>query len=354
MHHGGELNGVGGELPAVERNVAREAARWLLRLSSGRATDADVHACDQWRASKAEHEHAWQRAQRVNERFGLIPSALGMATLNRPELSSRRAALKTLVALVVAGPVGWAAWRADPMNWTADYRSGAGERRDVVLADGSTLQLNTASAVDVTFDATTRLLRLRAGEIAVHVVADVVGNSVANSVADAGAYPGANSVAAPLAQPRPFVVRTRLGDIEAPPSRFCVRQDGVQCQVSVQEGRVRVSRGGQVLNLAAGQQGSLSDAGLSAPSPADPHAGDWMRGVLHASQLRLDAFAVELGRYRPGVLRCDPEVAHLRISGAFQLNDTDAVLAALPATLPVQVRYRTPYWVTIGPRASSA
>ena len=348
MHHGGELNGVGGELPAVERNVAREAARWLLRLSSGRATDADVHACDQWRASKAEHEHAWQRAQRVNERFGLIPSALGMATLNRPELSSRRAALKTLVALVVAGPVGWAAWRADPMNWTADYRSGAGERRNVVLADGSTLQLNTASAVDVVFDATTRLLRLRAGEIAVHVVADSVANPVRNSAASSAA----DSVAAPFA-PRPFVVRTRLGDIEAPPSRFCVRQDGLQCQVSVQEGRVRVSRAGQILNLAAGQQGSLSDAGLSDPSPADPHAGDWMRGVLHASQLRLDAFAVELGRYRPGVLRCDPEVAHLRISGAFQLNDTDAVLAALPATLPVQVRYRTPYWVTIGPRASS-
>lgn len=354
MHHGGELNGAGGELPAVERNVAREAARWLLRLSSGRATDADVHACDQWRASKAEHEHAWQRAQRVNERFGLIPSALGMATLNRPELSSRRAALKTLVALVVAGPVGWAAWRADPMNWTADYRSGAGERRNVVLADGSTLQLNTASAVDVVFDATTRLLRLRAGEIAVHVVADVAGNARANSVADSsGENPVSGSVAAPFA-PRPFVVRTRLGDIEAPPSLFCVRQDGVQCQVSVQEGRVRLSRGGQVLNLAEGQQGSLSEAGVSDPSPADPHAGDWMRGVLHASQLRLDAFAVELGRYRPGVLRCDPEVAHLRISGAFQLNDTDAVLAALPATLPVQVRYRTPYWVTIGPRASSA
>lgn len=366
MHHGGELNGVGGELPAVERNVAREAARWLLRLSSGRATEADVHACDLWRASRAEHEHAWQRAQRVNERFGLIPSALGMATLNRPELSSRRAALKTLVALMVAGPVGWAAWRADPFNWTADYRSGAGERRNVVLADGSTLQLNTASAVDVAFDASTRLLRLRVGEIAVHVLADgaadarmgsvtnAVSHAVTGAPSNAPSDAGSTSVAAPFAPPRPFIVRTRLGDIEAPPSRFCVREDGVQCQVSVQEGRVRVSQGGRVVNVLAGQQGSLSDAGVSGPSPADPHANDWMRGVLHASQMRLDAFAVELGRYRPGVLRCDPEVAHLRISGAFQLNDTDAVLAALPATLPVQVRYRTPYWVTIGPRASMA
>ena len=56
--------------------------------------------------------------------------------------------------------------------------------------------------------------------------------------------------------------------------------------------------------------------------------------------MRLDAFAAELGRYRPGLLRCDPAVAPLRVSGAFQLHDTDAVLAALPATLPVSVRYR--------------
>ncbi|WP_246288392.1 FecR domain-containing protein [Achromobacter pestifer] len=322
-----------GELPPVARNVAREAARWLLRLSSGRATDADVHACDQWRASKAEHEYAWQRAQRVNERFGLIPSALGMATLNRPQLQQRRAALKALVALMVAGPLGWAAWRADPLDWTADYRSGAGERRDVTLADGSSLHLNTASAVDIAFDATTRLVRLRSGEIAVHAVADALPHS------------------------RPFVIRTRLGDIEAMPSRFCVRQDGTQCQISVQEGQVRVSSGahpGRMLSLVAGEQGRLTDDGVSEPSPADPHASDWTRGVLYANQLRLDAFASELGRYRRGILRCDPDIAHLRLSGAFQLNDTDAVLAALPATLPVEVRYRSPYWVTIGPRQAAA
>ncbi len=335
MHHGVDLNAAAEaapELAAVERSVAREAARWLLRLSSGRATDADQQACERWRASKAEHEHAWQRAQRVNERFGLIPPALGMATLNRPELKSRRAALKALVALVVAGPAGWAAWRADPLDWTADYRSAPGEQRQVALADGSTLLLNTASAVDVMFSSTARMLRLRAGEIAVHAVADT----------------------AP--QPRPFVVRTSLGDIEAQASRFCVRQEGGLCRVSVQEGRVRVSsvaRSGGAIDLAAGQQGSLTDEGASPPSPADPHAGDWQRGVLYASGMRLDAFAQELGRYRSGILRCDPAAAHLRISGAFQLRDTDAVLAALPSTLPVQVRYRTPYWVTITPRSAA-
>lgn len=86
MHHGGGLNALhetAGELPAVPRRVARQAARWLLRLSSPRATQADWLACCRWRASRAEHEHAWQRAQRVYARFGLIPPAVGMATLGR-------------------------------------------------------------------------------------------------------------------------------------------------------------------------------------------------------------------------------------------------------------------------------
>lgn len=333
MHHGGDVSapwGAAGELPAVDRKVAREAARWLLRLSSERATDADVHACQQWRASKAEHEHAWQRAQRVNQRFGLIPASLGMAALNRPESAGRRAAVKTLAALIVAGPVGWAAWRASPFEWTADYRSATGEQRRVALSDGSSMRLNTASAVDVLYDADQRLVRLRAGEIAVH------------AVAEGGAHP------------RPFVVRTRQGDVQAQAARFCVREDGSACRVSVQEGAVTLRRGDASLALAAGEQAWLRGDEAPRIEPADPHAADWTRGVLHASAWRLDAFAAELGRYRPGVLRCDPEVAGLRISGAFQLQDTDAVLAALPSTLPVQVRYRSAYWVTIMPRAGQA
>lgn len=320
-----------GELPEVERSVARQAARWMMLLGSGRASPSDLLACEQWRSSKAEHEHAWQRAQRVSQRFGLVPATLGMAALNRPASPRRRAVLKTLALASATGPLAWAAWRADPLDWTADYRSAAGELREVALSDGSHLYLNTASAVDVAFSAASRLLRLRAGEIALHV-RDESG-----------------------AQARPFVVRTRYGDIEARAGRYCVRQEDGFCRVSVQEGALRVAaRAGRYLPLAAGAELRLDDQGPSDAAPADPHAADWMRNVLHAREMRLDAFAAELGRYRPGLLRCDPAVAPLRVSGAFQLHDTDAVLAALPATLPVSVRYRTSYWVTIGPRIAAA
>ena len=65
--------------------------------------------------------------------------------------------LKTLALASATSPLAWAAWRADPLDWTADYRSAAGELREVALSDGSRLYLNTASAVDVAFSAASRL-----------------------------------------------------------------------------------------------------------------------------------------------------------------------------------------------------
>ena len=65
-------------------------------------------------------------ARSVSQRFGLVPATLGMAALNRPASPRRRAVLKTLALASATSPLAWAAWRADPLDWTADYRSAAG------------------------------------------------------------------------------------------------------------------------------------------------------------------------------------------------------------------------------------
>jgi transmembrane sensor len=62
----------------------------------------------------------------------------------------------------------------------------------------------------------------------------------------------------------------------------------------------------------------------------------------------LAEFVAELGRYRPGLLRCAPEVASLKVSGTFQLADTEQVLQLLTRSLPVRVDYRTRFWVNVG------
>jgi transmembrane sensor len=69
--------------------------------------------------------------------------------------------------------------------------------------------------------------------------------------------------------------------------------------------------------------------------------------MLVAIDWRLGDFITELARYRPGHLSCAPEVAELRVSGAFTVDDSDAVLANLTASLPVRVRSFSRYWVRV-------
>jgi transmembrane sensor len=62
----------------------------------------------------------------------------------------------------------------------------------------------------------------------------------------------------------------------------------------------------------------------------------------------LSEFTAELSRYRPGLLRCAPEVADLKVSGTYQLADTEQILQLLARSLPLRIDYRTRYWVSIG------
>lgn len=310
---------------ALSEAVALQAAQWFFLLQGGDASERDRRRWQQWLQADPSHEQAWQRAQRVGQKFAIVPSELAGPVLGRRNAGARRHAVKALALLLMATPAGWLAWRQTPArDWLADVRTARGERRSLVLADGSRLHLDTASAVDIHFGEDLRLLHLRAGAIHVQTAAD------------------------PRPHGRPFIVRTAQGRMQALGTRFAVRQDDGLTRVAVSKGAVRLQPlQAPSLVLQAGQQADFSATQLSEPQPAQAHADSWVQGVLQVRDMRLQDFVQELGRYRTGLLRCDPEVAGLRISGAFQLADTDAVLQSLPRGLPVQLLWRTRYWVTL-------
>ncbi|MDP9908447.1 transmembrane sensor [Variovorax boronicumulans] len=316
----------------VDKAVALQAAQWFVLLQSGEATAADRTQWTRWRAADPAHEAAWQRAEQVSGKFGRLPGALSMPVLGRAVRSDRRTAVKALAVLLTAAPAGWLAWRASPAReWLADHRTATGERRELRLADGTRLQLNTATAIDVAYGATQRLVRLHAGEILIETAPDAVPSS----------DPGY----------RPFIVETAQGRLRALGTRFVVRQhEGDRSHLTVLDGAVEV-RPDHARSLAtvvrAGEQAMFSSTAVGEITAADADADDWSRGVLRARNMRLHDFLAELGRYRPGVLRCDPAVADLRVSGVFQLRDTGPVLDSLPQALPVDVLFRTRYWVTV-------
>ena len=298
------------------------AANWLSLLHSGEASNEDREACLNWRNANPEHELAWVRAEAVQQKLGLIPESLGKGTLGRKQRYDRRQTIKTVALLIAAGPLAYATYRGIPWREvTADYRTSTGERRQIRLADGSQLYMNTASALDIDANLQHQLITLHEGEILFET--------------------------APSSQ-RPWLVNTAHGQLRPIGTRFIVRQLDAMTQLGVIEGQVEIRPAhASHKRLSAGQQAGFDAHGIQPVRRLPNHADAWIRGVLHVNNMRLGQFVHELARYRYGMLRCDPAVADLRISGVFRLDETDRIIEALPATLPVQVNSILGLWVTI-------
>jgi transmembrane sensor len=309
-------------LPRISPEVARQAAHWHVLMLDEGVSPAQRDACTRWRAAAPEHERAWQKAARVRAQLGLLPPRLAMGTLDR----ERRQAMKQLLALAIVAPLGYLGYRQ--LLPQAAYATAVGQHRQFTLADGTVLDLNTDTALYVNFEERQRLITLRHGEILV----------------DSG--PDAASP-----RQRPLRIASDQGLMEALGTRFLVRQYEGSTQLSVLQGAVQVMPiEGPWRTIAAGQQLVFDAQGKGHEGLTREQDSLWTHGQLMVEEMPLGQFLSELGRYRSGWLRCQPQATHLRISGTFQLDNTDAILAALPATLPVSVDYRTRYWVTVTAR----
>jgi transmembrane sensor len=195
----------------------------------------------------------------------------------------------------------------------ADYSTGVGERRRIVLEDGSIIQLNTASAVSVDYSARLRRISLGAGEAAFEVAKDAA---------------------------RPFVVAAADGQIEAVGTVFNVRRDGAETDVTVNEGAVAVRYlDAQDIRLTAGQHATYGPSGISGPTPTDADtAMAWQRGRLIFNRRPLGEVVAELRRYRikPIVIAND-EARALLITGVFDLADSDLLLREITQMTPARL-----------------
>jgi transmembrane sensor len=308
---------------ALDPRIAQQAAEWFLLLQTGEATAADRADFERWLSSDPQCERAWRRAEHVGAKLGSIPANVGMPALRR-----RRDALKTLALMVAAPSAAWLAYRQTPLaSWTADHRTDIGERRDFALPDDSHVWLNTDTSMHIDYGEHERLLQLNDGEILVQTAQDW------------------SDV------PRPFFVATRHGRIRALGTRFIVRRHDDATTVSVLEHAVAIRPRGldAARIIEAGTTARFDSLAIESVAPTPAHADAWSNGVIFADGMRLDDFVTELNRYRPGVVRCHPDVAALKVSGAFQVRDTDPALRSLTRALPVRLIHRTRWWVSVEP-----
>lgn len=308
---------------AEELKSISAAARWYARLQSGVATDAERTAWRDWLSADPAHHLAWQRISAVCEQMTSVPGALASPALRGAE-RSRRHVLRSVLVLASAGSLGWLGWRSDATQTLfADLRTAVGERREWRLADGSSLLLNTATSVNVRFDGRQRVLELVRGEILVTTAVDT--------------------------SRRPFKVVTGHGEVLALGTRFIVRAEGSGGEVAVLEKAVEVSahKGSSTVRLEAGQRMDFTLRTLGPVRRNDASVGAWQQGSIIAIDRPLADLLEDLSRYRSGVLRCDPRIADLKVSGAFPIDNTDLALAALESGFSLRLSRYSRYWMTV-------
>lgn len=307
----------------------RAASEWYARLASGENTEETRQAWRDWLESDPAHRQAWQRLEKVTQHFGQVPRDVGMATLQLPPSAGRRRVIKHLALFLTVSTVGAYAYRERPWRTVmADASTKVGQRTQLALEDGTKLHLNTDTAINVRYSGNERIIELIKGEIFIETAHEA-----------AASY-------------RPFKVLTNHGEITALGTRFSVRDLSHKTKVAVFEGAVAIRPHGLAdapLRLEAGESIEFTPRELSAKHPVRPTDMAWINGLIVVYAMRLEDFASELARYKSGMLRCDPAVADLRISGSFPTEDLESVLHTLKQTLPVKAQRFTRFWVTLVP-----
>lgn len=278
-----------------------------------------------WHHEHPSHQWAWERLNLLQSQMSSVPPPLAYRVLDKAARQApgldRRTLLKGLLLGVGLGAAGWGGYRESAI-WLADRRTATGEQRSETLTDGTRLTLDTASAVDLRFDATTRLLILRAGAIHLSTASD----------------------------PRPLIVRSAEGDMRALGTRFSVRQEDGQTRLDVFEHAVAVrprQANGVEQIIQAGHSVRFRDAQAGSVERLAGEAENWTRGRLVVDGWRLDRLLAELQRYRSGYLGCAEQIGHLKVSGSYPLDDTDMALGVIARALPVRVERYTHYWTRL-------
>lgn len=310
----------------AERSEAA-AARWLARHDAGPLSAGDAAAFEAWCAADPRHLGAYVRLEAVNARLDRAVALKGMAI--EPPRARRWWIPMAAMAATMAAAFGiWQTTAPDaPAGETRHMATRIGEQYRAALADGSTVELNTASAAAVAMAPKLREIRLGKGEALFEVAKD---------------------------PERPFIVRTALGDVRAIGTVFTVRVDR-GLEVLVSEGTVAIERDGeQIARVTAGERYALNAVGDAARAPRDPdeikRALAWRDGRIAFAGETLAQAAREFNRYnRVQIEIADPAVGTMRFGGYFRATDPEGFGTSIERSLAVTATRRGDT-ITLSPR----
>lgn len=320
----------------VSPAALEQAAAWFARIDRGGLSDQEQQAFNGWIAADPGHRRAYDKVSRTWAVMGdLVAPALPASPISAPVRGAiarprgRRWAVAAVAAgLLIALGVGADLPQRLDANLRADAATATGEIRRVDLPDGSTVQLNTDSAIAIDFGPDgigPRRVRLLRGEAAFEVVKN---------------------------PDRPFTVAAGGGLSRVLGTVFTVRMSSRGTSVTLLEGRVAVSAnsGGQETVLSPNQRVRYdASRGLGEVKAVDPQgAGAWRRGKLVFHDQPLGDVIDELNRYHTGLIRLvNEDLRAKRVNGVFDIGDPVAVVDALEAALGLSATRLTDYVILL-------
>lgn len=346
--------------------VEERAAEWAVRMAEGGLSDEEQAAFHAWCATSARHReafsrlaHLWDHCDALAEltdhaeaditRATLAESGSGDREIRRHVTSLRAflAASVVAVAVLVGSMLERSEMIAPQATVSGLYETVAetavGERRTVLLPDGSSVQLNTASRVEVRYTAGSRVVQLTRGEA--HF--DVASNPQ-----------------------RPFSVHVADRVVTAVGTAFTVqlRRDAVEVTVAegrvsladVQTAEVAIASSAPTVSLPAleaGQSALLRDGSqeVAALAPAALERKlAWRQGTLAFAGEPLLQVLDEIGRYTDIVIEVtDPALRDLPVAGRLRIDDVESMLEALQLMADVRVERLNERHVRLRARAGA-
>lgn len=304
------------------------AIDWMVEMKAGSLSDHQLRTFEAWLQADPQNEAAWIRLQGglmpfgVAARRGLSENLLGSRRTGRTH--SRRTVLTGMVAVLGAGGVAGVANRFVPLdNLLADHFTRTAEQRQVSLADGSELVLAPRTAVNVRYEPGLRCVQLLEGEMLLRTASRAT----------------------------PFQVDIGSRTLRTHAGVFVLENRNAVLSVVGVEGRGELGgfATGGPYTVAAGDLIEVGSGRVQRLTADTSAAIAWTDKVLVAQDRPLAALVDKLRPYFPGVIRVDPTVAALRVTGVFSLTDPNVALDALAESLGISLSRFAGYWVSLGP-----
>jgi transmembrane sensor len=332
-------------------DIDEEAAAWIWRMDSTVAAVADRHAFDAWLRQDPRHRRA---AAELSAVWGALD---GLAEAKRDEkiaTFAKNAPLPLLhhpqrwwfaaAAMLAAVAIG-AIWLQQGSELQT-LATAVGQQRNVTLADGSIVTLNTNTIVETDLRRHTREIYLRKGEAHFQVAHD---------------------------RSRPFLVHAGDALVRAVGTAFEVRvltdqhvdvvvdEGSVEVQATAPmpaspnpSSRLRAAAATTVRALNAGERlSTASDDYAVTPITAQQLSSElaWREGAIIFDGEPLSEAIAEIERYTDArIVISDPQIAGLRVGGRFRTGDVQEFFDALQTALPVSIRHTSAGLVFIDPR----